>query len=222
MPARHLSADPFGSVTLESLHSRHKISLVRDRRMSCDRFEVDDRLREFGEIWSRASQARDIRKCLLHRFSRVQNISVAAEAARHLQTEGHAVLVDATRQRDYGVCDERDEISQRKPLVVIAQPPPFERFEVKLGPGEWRDRHSWRQHKVIVSKSDLEAPENSCLFSMRPGHVGKRHARADFVIRPHVSAEQTRVFFVDIAVTIDIALCADDIEAAVGLARSRN
>ena len=130
---------------------------------------------------------------MLHRFGRIQKIAVAAEAAGHLQTERHSVLVDAARQRDCRICDERDEIGQRKPVVVVAQRHPFERFEIKLRPGERRDRRGRRQHQVIVAENGLEAPENSRLLAVRPGHVGERHTGTHLVIGAHIGAERARV-----------------------------
>src|SRR5215510_12557530 len=53
---------------------------------------------------------------------------------------------------------------------------------------------------------------------MRPGHVGERHARCHFVVDADIGAERVRVFGVGVAIAIDVALGAHDIEAIICLA----
>src|SRR5215467_13831295 len=136
--------------------------------MGRDRFEVDRRPSEPVKVGARASEAWDVGKGLFHRLSRVQELAVAAKTAGDLQAEGHSVLVDTARNGNCRVGDERDHIGQSEPVIIVAQSGAFELLKIELRPREWRYRHGWRQYKVIVAETRLEAPENSRLLGVGP------------------------------------------------------
>src|SRR5262245_66267849 len=70
----------------------------------------------------------------------------------------------------------------------------------------------------MVAETRLEAPENSRLLGVGPGHVCECHVGRHLIIGPYVGAERVRVFRVGVAVAVDIALSADNIEATICLA----
>src|SRR5262245_19021356 len=187
-------------------------------RVGHNRFEVDRRPGELAKVGARASEPWDVGKGLLHRLGRVQELAVAAKTAGDLQAKGHRVLVDTARNGNCRVGDERDHIGQSEPVIIVTQSGAFELLEIELRPREWRYRHGRRQYQVIVAETRLEAPENLRLLGVGPGHVRESHAGCHFVIDADIGAERVRVFGVGIAIAVDVALGADDIETKICLA----
>src|SRR5262249_5032865 len=108
-------------------------------------------------------------------------------------------------------------IGQSEPVIIVAQSGAFELLKIELRPREWRYRHGRRQYQVIAAESRLEAPENSRLLGVGPGHVCEGHVGRRLIIGPYVGAERAWVLRVGVAVAVDIALSADNIEAAICL-----
>src|SRR5262249_56792778 len=93
-----------------------------------------------------------------------------------------------------------------------------EYMDIEWRPRKGRYRHGRRQYQVIVAETRLEAPENSRLLGVGPGHVCECHVGRHLIIGAYVGAERVRVFRVGVAVAVDIALSANDIEAPICLA----
>src|SRR5262249_3779326 len=155
-------------------------------RVGRNRFEVDRRPGELAKVGARASEPWDVGKGLFHRLGRVQELAVAAKTAGDLQAKGHRVLVDTARNGNCRVGDERDHIGQSYPVIIVAQSGAFELLEIELRPREWRYRHGRRQYQVIVAETRLEAPENSRLLGVGPGHVCECHVGRHLIIGSYV------------------------------------
>src|ERR1700730_13448550 len=76
----------------------HLFGLLQDRWVRNDRFQIDHRGFELGQVGTRPAQTRHPRAGPLHRFGSVQQLAIAMETANQLQPKWHSVLISDTRQ----------------------------------------------------------------------------------------------------------------------------
>src|SRR6476659_9361431 len=140
---------------------------------------------------------------------RAEQRAIAAKTSDNLQAERHTFVIDAARYGNRGIGGERDYIRKREPVIVVVERLAIHFREIKLRPREWRYWRRRSEDNIVIAERLLKAPENARFFDVCSCHVGKRHFRADFVVRAHVGSERAGILFVSVAIFRDV-ICGTD------------